>query len=163
VTDDELLEAFESLTLPFPEWTHRAHVRVACIYLQKLPFERALERMRAGIKAYNARHAVPETATSGYNETTTRAFVHLIAATRQAYGATHPAADSERFCDTHPQLMTRHALRLFYSPQRRMDPRAKSHFVEPDLAPLPIVLPDTGLGPHPAPTECGTIPTGQGS
>ena len=59
--------------------------------------------------------------------------------------------------------MTRHALRLFYSPQRRMDPRAKSHFVEPDLAPLPIVLPDPGLGPDPAPTECGTIPTGQGS
>jgi hypothetical protein len=163
VTDDELLNAFESLTLPFSDWTHRAHVRAAFIFLQKLPFERALERMRAGIKAYNARHAVPETETSGYNETTTCAFVHLVAATRQAYAGTHPAADSESFCETHPQLMTRHALRLFYSPQRRMDPRAKTRFLEPDLAPLPIILPDPGLGPGPTPTEGGTIPTGQGS
>jgi hypothetical protein len=37
----------------------------------------------------------------------------------------------------HPQLMTKHALRLFYSPQRRMHPDAKGRFIEPDLTPLP--------------------------
>jgi hypothetical protein len=37
--------------------------------------------------------------------------------------------------------MTRHALRLFYSLQRRMHPLAKTQFVEPDLAPLPRILP----------------------
>jgi hypothetical protein len=93
--------------------------------------------MRAGVKAYNARHRVPENATSGYNETTTRAFLHLIAATTQAYAATPPTPGADSFCDTHPQLMTKHALRLFYSPQRRMDPLAKTQFIEPDLAPLP--------------------------
>jgi hypothetical protein len=36
--------------------------------------------------------------------------------------------------------MTRHVLRLFYSPQRRMDPRAKTEFVEPDLVPLPRIV-----------------------
>ena len=40
--------------------------------------------------------------------------------------------------------MTRHALRLFYSPERRTDPRAKSQFVEPDLAPLPRVVGTAG-------------------
>jgi hypothetical protein len=35
--------------------------------------------------------------------------------------------------------MTRHALRFFYSPERRMDPRAKGTFVEPDLTPLPAI------------------------
>ena len=144
VTDDELLNAFETLSLPFSEWTHRAHVSVAFAYLRRHPFDEALGRMRAGVKAYNARHAVPETATSGYNETTTRAFMHLIAATLQAYDRTHPAADARSFCDTHPQLMTRHALRLFYSPQRRMDPAAKAQVVEPDLAPLPLILPRPG-------------------
>jgi hypothetical protein len=73
----------------------------------------------------------------GYNETTTHAFAHLIAATMQAYGEVFPTIDGEAFCATHPQLMTRHVLRLFYSPARRMDPRAKQEFVEPDLAPLP--------------------------
>jgi hypothetical protein len=93
--------------------------------------------MRNGVKAYNAQHDVPESATSGYNETTTHAFLHLIAATMQTYAATHPTADADSFCDMHPQLMTKHALRLFYSPQRRMHPLAKTRFIEPDLAPLP--------------------------
>lgn len=137
MTDDEHLQAFESLTLPFDQWTHRAHVKVALSYLRRHPFSEALDRMRAGIKAFNARNGVPESPTGGYNETTTHAFMHLIAATLHAYGQTHPTPDGESFCDTHPQLMTRHALRLFYSPQRRTDPLAKSQFVEPDLAPLP--------------------------
>jgi hypothetical protein len=137
MTDDEHLRAFEDLSLPFDQWTHRAHVKVAFIYLTRHPFEEALNRMRAGVKAFNARHAVPENQTSGYNETTTHAFLHLIAATLHAYGQSHPAPDADAFCDTHPQLMTRHALRLFYSPARRMHPLAKTQFVEPDLAPLP--------------------------
>ena len=139
VTDDELLNAFENLALPFDQWTHRAHVRVAVTYLRRYPFPKALNHMRAGVKAYNAHNAVPETATSGYNETTTVAFFHLIAATLAAYGKTHPAPTADEFCDMHPQLMTKHALRLFYSPRQRMNPRAKKEFVEPDLAPLPRI------------------------
>jgi hypothetical protein len=40
--------------------------------------------------------------------------------------------------------MTRHALRLFYSPARRADPRAKTEFVEPDLARLPRIDAEVG-------------------
>ena len=82
---------------------------------------------------------MPESPTSGYNETTTVAFVRLVAATMAAYGDVLPAAAADAFCDAQPQLMTRNVLRLFYSPQRRMDPRAKTEFVEPDLAPLPRI------------------------
>src|SRR5437773_1612770 len=93
--------------------------------------------MRSGIQRYNAANKVVESATSGYNETTTRAFLHLVAAVLGAYGETFPTPTADCFCDTHPQLMTRHALRFFYSPQRRMHPLAKTQFIEPDLAPLP--------------------------
>ena len=137
--DADLLRQFESLALPFAQWTHPAHVRVAFLYLRNHPFDDALSRMRAGVKAYNTANNVPESPTSGYNETTTHAFLHLIAATMQAYGGVCPADSSDAFCDAHPQLMTRHALRLFYSPQQRMHPLAKTQFVEPDLAPLPRI------------------------
>lgn len=140
MNDDQHVRAFEDLSLPFDQWTHRAHVKVAFIYLQRHSFPVALDRMRARIKAYNAHHNVPDTLTSGYNETTTLAFLHLVAATIQAYGQSHPTPDADAFCDTHPQLMTRHALRLFYSPERRMHPLAKTEFVEPDLAPLPMLF-----------------------
>jgi hypothetical protein len=143
MTDEEILEQFERLTLPFDQWTHRAHVRVAFLYLRAHPFDAALDRMRRGIKAYNAANNVPESPTSGYNETTTVAFLHLIAATMAAYSRDFPTPTADAFCDTHPQLMTRSVLRLFYSPQLRVHPDAKSTFLEPDLAPLPrIVTPD---------------------
>lgn len=140
MTDEEILQALENLSLPFDRWTHRAHVRVAFMYLQRYSFSDAMNRIRTSIKAYNAHHKVPESSTSGYNETTTHAFLQLIAATMSAYCQSHPTPDAEGFCDTHPQLMTRHALRLFYSPQRRMHPLAKTQFIEPDLAPLPRIL-----------------------
>jgi hypothetical protein len=140
MTDAELLHQFESLTLPFAEWTHRAHVKVAYLYLTKLPFNLALEKISANIQRYNAHNNVPEGPTSGYNQTTTHAFLHLVAAVMSAYGKVFPNQDADTFCDTHPQLMTRHALRLFYSPECRMHPLAKTQFIEPDLTPLPKIL-----------------------
>ena len=139
MNDAQLLEAFESLTLPLEQMTHRAHVRLAFACLQQHSFDEALARIRTGIKAFNAHHNVPDGPTSGYNETTTVAFLHLIAATMAAYNGTFQAPDADTFCDTHQQLMTRHALRLFYSPQQRMHPDAKTKFIEPDLAPLPEI------------------------
>jgi hypothetical protein len=139
MTDDEHVQAFESLALPLVQWTHRAHVRVAFTYLHRHPFNIALEKMRSGVKKYNAFHDVPEIETSGYNETTTHAFMHLVLATLHAYGKNVPTPTADAFCDTHPQLMTRHALRLFYSPERRMHPLAKTQFIEPDLSPLPRI------------------------
>jgi hypothetical protein len=137
MTDDELLQRFEAQALSRQEWTHRCHVKVAYLYLSRHPFAEALARIRQGIQALNKANKVPEGPASGYNETTTVAFAHLIAATIEAYGATLPAASAEEFCDRQPQLLSPHILRFFYSPERRMDPRAKTQFLEPDLAPLP--------------------------
>lgn len=139
MTDAELLQQFEARTLPSELWTHRAHVKVAFLYIREHGFDVALEKLRVGIKAYNATIGVEESATSGYNETTTHAFAHLICATMQHYGDTFPTPDADAFCDTHPHLMTSRVLRLFYSPGRRMRPEAKTRFVEPDLCPLPRV------------------------
>jgi hypothetical protein len=139
MNDADLLRQFEDRTLPFDRWTHRAHVRVAFCYLRQYAFDEALTRIRAGIQAYNAANKVPDGPTSGYNETTTVAFLRLIDATMRAYGGAMPTADSDAFCDTHPQLLHREVLRLFYSPQRRMHPAAKETFIEPDLTELPEV------------------------
>ena len=98
MTDDEHVRAFEDLSLPFDEWTHRAHVRVAYCYLLSLPCNEAEEKICCGIRAYNAANNVPEGPTSGYNQTTTVAFVRIIHATMKAYGTAMPTADSIAFC-----------------------------------------------------------------
>src|SRR5206468_10459787 len=92
VTDEDaqFLKQWETCSLPFAQWTHRAHVKVAYLCLLQLPFDEALHHMRASIQRYNVANKVPESQTSGYNETTTHAFLHLVAAVMRAYGETFP-------------------------------------------------------------------------
>jgi hypothetical protein len=135
--DAALLRQFEDCTLPFGEWMHRTHVKVTFLYLRSHGFDEALARLRTGIKAYNAANNVPDGPLMGYNETTTHALIHLIYAVMCAYRGSHPTPTADAFCDTHLQLMSKHVLRFFYSPARRLHPEAKVRFIEPDLAPLP--------------------------
>ena len=141
LTDPQLLAAFESQSIPRDLWTHRAHVKIAYLYLTKLPFPDALENIRTGIQKLNAANKVEDSPTSGYNETTTVAFAHLVAATIAAYSPVFPTPTADVFCDTHPHLLSRHILRLFYSPTQRMHPHAKTQFIAPDLTPLPKITP----------------------
>lgn len=136
-SDQSILEAFEACTLPKAEWDQRMHVAVAFLYLREHGLEGALEFMRTGVQKLNASHGVEEGPFMGYNETTTVAFLHLVDAVRLAYENLYPAATAEEFCDLHPELMNKHVLRFFYSPDRRGVPEAKTTFIEPDLAPLP--------------------------
>ena len=135
--DQEFLRQFEDCTLPFTEWNHRSHVKVAYLYLTAHPLDEAIDCIRRAIKRYNAANDVPEGPEVGYNETTTVAFMHLVHATIKAYGEVFPVRTADDFCDTHPHLLQTSILRLFYSPARRMDPRAKEAFLEPDLTQLP--------------------------
>jgi hypothetical protein len=134
MTDDELLRQFEDCTLPFNEWVHRAHVKVAYLYLTRHPFELAAEKLGEGIRAYNAAHHVPDEPTRGYHETMTLAWLRIIHTTLCVYG---PADSADDFVDGQPQLREKKNLRLFYSPELIMSARAKREFMEPDLTPLP--------------------------
>jgi hypothetical protein len=138
--DRELLDLFELRELPVSQWNHRTHVSIAFLYLRQNGFQEALCHMRRGVKAFNAHNGIEDSPISGYNETTTVAFLRIIDAVDQAYQSVFPTGSSEEFCDTHPQLMNKHVLRFFYSPDRRMHPDAKTSFLEPDLAPLPNAL-----------------------
>ncbi|MCA9146070.1 MAG: hypothetical protein KDB05_24930 [Planctomycetales bacterium] len=137
VTDKEFLSAFENRTLPFEEWTHRAHVRVAFLYASQLDLHSSIGRMRSSIEAYNKATDAPEAIDRGYHETITRAFMILIFAANLQTG---PHGSSDEFCDAHPELLTKLALRKFYSRERIMTMQAKTEFVEPDLCPLPNVV-----------------------
>ena len=92
--------------------------------------------MRVGIKAYNAAHDVPESRTSGYHETMTRAWLRLIHGTIQRYGT---AQNAGAFFNAHPELWQSKILRLFYSPERFMSAQAKSEYLEPDLTAFPAM------------------------
>ncbi len=132
--DDLFLERFESAQMPLDDMHHREHIKIAYLYLQRYPLNAAIERIRTSIKSFNAAYKVQEAPTSGYHETMTQAWMRLVHVTLCEYG---PAANADEFYERSPQLSQKKILRLYYSADRFMSARAKTEFVEPDLAPLP--------------------------
>ena len=132
--DEAFIRAFEDCTLPFEQWKHRAHIKVAYLYLRRWPYAEALEQVRASIKRYNAATNTPESLERGYHETITVAWLRLVHFTLCEYG---PAPSAEEFLEAQEHLLNRKALRFFYSRDRIVSWQAKAEFMEPDLVPFP--------------------------
>lgn len=133
MNDEEHLRRFEDHSLPKEEWTHRAHLKVAYLYLNLFSKPEALERLRAGILAYNAAQGIQDTPTGGYHETLTQIWLQLVSTALCQFG---PADTADAFFDAQTQLCDKRTPQLFYSRDRLMSPEAKHSFVAPDLAPL---------------------------
>ena len=133
--DESFMAAFEAQTFPLEKWHHREHIRIAYLYLVRLPMDEAIQRVRSGIQALNAAHKVPDALDRGYHETMTQAWMRLVHCTLNEFG---PAENADAFVDKHTQLLAKRALLFFYSRDRIMSAEAKRGFVEPDLAPLPV-------------------------
>lgn len=148
MTDDDFLAAFERCRLARKDWTHEAHVRMAWLYLTRLPAdEDVFDRVRGGIKKLNAaflrrqqmlcwsgpRKERDARGLDGYHETITVAFVTVIAS------RVVPGEDFPAFRDRNPDLFDRKfpALLKHYSPERLYSSAARTEFLEPDLEPLP--------------------------
>ena len=74
MSDDEFLTAFESLALPEDAFRHADHVRLAWIYLRRVPLLDALRVYSEGLRRFTTAHGAP----TKYHETVTWAFLILI-------------------------------------------------------------------------------------
>jgi len=123
--------AFLALTLPKPEWTHHAHLRVGLWHLLHYPPGEALTRLRDGIRAYNEVTGVANTPSSGYHESITRFYVWQI-------GRFLNGTDRSRPVDELAEELIRgfgnRDLPLrYWSQERLMSAAARLGWVEPDL------------------------------
>jgi hypothetical protein len=133
MTDDELWSQFHACTLPESAWTHRAHLRIAWLFLDRHTLDEAHVLMRVGIVRLNTAHGLVETVSRGYHETLTRVWLTLVAALRKADRAPTSAA----FVDAHAPQLTNDAVRRHYTREHMMSTRARAMFVAPDCEPLP--------------------------
>jgi hypothetical protein len=69
-----LVAAFEDASIPASEFAHTAHIAVALSYLNEMPPEQALSRMREKIRAFAAHHGVSNL----YHETLTVFWMKLL-------------------------------------------------------------------------------------
>jgi hypothetical protein len=131
---EDLVRRFDACALPRPEWTHAAHLAVGLWHVCRYGRDGALTRLRTGITRLNESNGVANSATGGYHETVTRAYVELLA----AFAARDPnrtVVERVTALLADP-LADRNALLRFYSRQRLESSEARLDWVEPDVAPL---------------------------
>jgi hypothetical protein len=137
VTDaelEQLVRRFADCTLTKPEWTHAAHLAVGLWHVSRYGRDDALARLRAHISRLNESHGTVNSATGGYHETVTRAFVELLAAFAARHGD-KTVAERVAMLLADP-LSDKKALLRFYSRTRLDSVEARLGWVEPDVAPL---------------------------
>jgi len=132
---EDLVRRFADRTLTKPEWTHAAHLAVGLWHVSRYGADDALPRLRTAISRLNESHGTVNSATGGYHETITRAYVSVLAAFAAAHGE-KTAAERVTALLAHP-LADRKALLRFYSRERLDSVEARLGWVEPDLVPLP--------------------------
>jgi hypothetical protein len=132
---DNLVSRFHARTLPKSEWTHQAHLAVGTWHVHRLGPDQALLRLRSAIRLLNDSHGTPNTDSSGYHETITRAYVMLLAAFIAGRNGL-PAAECAQALLASP-LAARDALLTFYSKERLMSVAARREWMEPDRCQFP--------------------------
>jgi hypothetical protein len=130
-----LAARFAALTLPKEEWTHAAHLTVGAWHVDRYGPAEALLLLRSGIRRLNESHGNVNTATSGYHETITAAYVTLLAAYLDACPPGLPLSARVEQLLASP-LAGRDMLFTFYSRECLLSVDARARWVEPDLAPL---------------------------
>jgi hypothetical protein len=133
--DDEFLATFERGEFAGDAFPHRAHLRMAWLYVTELGPDEAIQKAATGIRNLAQHNGRPGL----YHETLTRAWVYVVAA-----GIAHsPPSSFTRFLYHSPQLLDKHLLLNHYSPDLLASPRARATWVAPDLRPIPGAPPSS--------------------
>ncbi len=131
-SDARLLRAFERCALTPTQLPHRAHLRLAFIYLRLHPFDSALEILRRLLQAFLTHHGAPPAA---YHETLTHAW---LLAVRHFMQAQPLVTSSDEFLLRCPALLDKKIMATHYTSDRLMSPAARANFVAPDRNPIPF-------------------------
>ena len=140
---DDLAARFTAGTLPKDEWTHHVHLVVGAWHVHEYGPDLALDRLRDGIRRLNDSHGTVNSATSGYHETVTAAYVRVLAAYLADCPPDMPFDECAARLIASP-FVDKNLLLTFYSREMLFSTRARAQWVEPDVAPLPQAVAPRG-------------------
>lgn len=127
--DTEFLAVFERGGFPGNGFPHRAHLRMAWLYVKNLGPEQAIDKAAVGIRNLAQQNGVPTL----YHDTITRAWVYAVAAAMGHSSSTTFTG----FIDEHPRLLDKHLLLEHYTKDVLTSPAARAAWVAPDISPIP--------------------------
>lgn len=128
---DDVAQRFLTLSLPKDAWTHQAHLAVGAWHVHRFGEADALGRLRTGIRRLNESFGGQNTATSGYHETITAAYVRLLAQFLAQCPAGLPLDDCVARLLGSP-LAAKDALLAFYTQDHLMSVESRAAWAEPD-------------------------------
>jgi len=110
---------------------HRAHIRLAYIYLAEHDAETSLTLMRSALLAFIQRHQIP---VAKYHETLTQAWILAV----RHFMAISPAGESAAdFIADNPSMLDPRIMLTHYSTEVLFSEEARARFVEPNLEMIP--------------------------
>ena len=130
-SDREFRAAFEVGAYAPANFSHRAHIQLAYVYLATNDVERAAELMRASLMNFLKMHGITPTK---YHETLTRGW---ILAVHHFMHRCPTALSADDFIAREPMLLDSRIMLTHYSTELLFSQRARAEFVEPDRDPIP--------------------------
>jgi hypothetical protein len=128
--DRRFRDEFEACRLAPERFDHRAHVRLAYIYLAEHDDEAAVARMREALQRFIRYQGIDA---AKYHETLTRAWVLAV---RHFMRRTPVTSSAEAFIAASPALLDRGVMMSHYSRDVLFSDDARGRFVAPDLEPI---------------------------
>ncbi len=129
--DEAFRIAFEAGRVAPAQFDHRAHVRLAYVYLVEHDTDAATTRMRHALQGFLQRHGI---AATKYHETLTRAWTLAV---RHFMERSPGTASAETFIARNPDLLDSKIMLTHYSASLLFSAEARDAFVEPDTSPIP--------------------------
>ncbi len=129
-TDDELIRLFREGLFPITDFTHKAHLRLAWIYLWRFDPGAAEREVCRQIQRFTKLHG----ATDKYHHTLTVAAMRMVGVyMKKQHGEGFEAmlAQFPELLDRFRELLSRH-----YSEEALWSREARLRYIEPDLKPF---------------------------
>lgn len=133
ITEDDLAfkNQMERCGFPVSDFNHRAHIRLAYIYLTDNNAEKSPERMRDTLRRFLHHNGVDP---SKYHVTLTKAWTLAV---HHFMNKTGRAASADEFIEKNPEMLDTNIMMTHYSEEVLFSDMARVSFVQPNLDPIP--------------------------
>ena len=129
--DQQFLAAVELGEFQLAEFSHRAHLRLAYLYLLDTGTTAAWNKMRSTLRNYLRINNVDP---DKYHETITAVWIKAV---RHFLQLTPCCSSADDFINQQPQLLDANIKLSHYSAERLFSEQARERFLAPDLCELP--------------------------
>jgi hypothetical protein len=129
--DQHFRREFEACRFPPAEFSHRAHIRLAYVYLAEYDTDTAHQLMQRALLNFLQYHSLD---VSKYHETITRAWIMAV---RHFMEISPSSESSKTFVENNSKILDSRIMMTHYSAEVLFSDEARAKFVEPNLSPIP--------------------------